>query len=87
MSRRTLSLNTHEPPTNPYLTLYLTPLPSPNLLIDPPGNYVSNWHWQDCVGPIHLRPKRVELAWLSTESNVFGLNEFVDYARGLGVEP
>ncbi|KAG7527823.1 hypothetical protein FFLO_06566 [Filobasidium floriforme] len=53
----------------------------------PGGNYVSNWHWQDCVGPIQDRPKRIELAWLSEESNHFGLNEFVDYARGLGVEP
>lgn len=30
---------------------------------------------------------RTELAWLSTESNKFGTDEFIDYARALGVEP
>jgi alpha-N-arabinofuranosidase len=34
-----------------------------------PGNFVSNYHWQDGIGPIENRPKRIELAWLSTESN------------------
>jgi len=37
----------------------------------PGGNYVSNYHWQDGVGPIKDRPKRVELAWLTTESNQY----------------
>jgi alpha-N-arabinofuranosidase len=35
-----------------------------------PGNYVSNYHWQDGIGPIEDRPKRIELAWLSNESNM-----------------
>ncbi len=33
------------------------------------GNFVSNYHWQDGVGPMEGRPKRLELAWLSQESN------------------
>lgn len=53
----------------------------------PGGNFVSNYHWQDGIGPIEARPKRIELAWLSTESNMFGTDEFIDYARALGVEP
>ncbi|EST07240.1 Alpha-L-arabinofuranosidase, C-terminal [Kalmanozyma brasiliensis GHG001] len=53
----------------------------------PGGNFVSNYHWQDGIGPISQRPKRVELAWLSTETNHFGTDEFIDYCRELKVEP
>lgn len=53
----------------------------------PGGNYVSNYHWIDGVGPIENRPKRMELAWQGVESNFFGTDEFMDYARALGVEP
>ncbi len=53
----------------------------------PGGNFVSNYHWQDGIGPISQRPKRIELAWLSTESNHFGTDEFIDYCRRLKVEP
>ncbi|PWY97771.1 glycoside hydrolase [Testicularia cyperi] len=53
----------------------------------PGGNFVSNYHWQDGIGPIEQRPKRIELAWLSTESNIFGTDEFIDYCRALKVEP
>ena len=34
------------------------------------GNFVSNYHWQDAIGPVETRPKRIELAWLSDESNM-----------------
>jgi alpha-N-arabinofuranosidase len=57
------------------------------LLRWPGGNFVSNYHWQDAIGPIENRPKRVELAWLSTESNLFGTDEFIDYCRALKAEP
>lgn len=53
----------------------------------PDTDFVSNYHWQDGIGPIENRPVRTELAWLSTESNKFGTDEFIDYARALGVEP
>ncbi|OCF32811.1 alpha-N-arabinofuranosidase [Kwoniella heveanensis BCC8398] len=53
----------------------------------PGGNFVSNYHWQDGVGPIADRPKRIELAWLSDESNIFGTNEFIDYCRAADAEP
>lgn len=51
------------------------------------GNFVSNYHWQDGIGPISERPKRVELAWLSDESNRFGTDELIDYCRATGAEP
>ena len=53
----------------------------------PGGNFVSNYHWQDGIGPIEQRPKRVELAWLSSDPNLFGTDEFIDYCRGLKSEP
>lgn len=51
----------------------------------PGGNFVSNYHWEDGVGP--NRTPRMELAWYRLEPNEFGTNEFVDWARKLGTEP
>lgn len=42
----------------------------------PGGNFVSNFFWEDSVGPVGNRPKRLELAWRSLETNEMGLNEF-----------
>ncbi|WWC86548.1 uncharacterized protein L201_001425 [Kwoniella dendrophila CBS 6074] len=57
------------------------------LLRWPGGNFVSNYHWQDGIGPVAQRPKRIELAWLSDESNIFGTDEYIDYCRGVNSEP
>jgi alpha-L-arabinofuranosidase len=53
----------------------------------PGGNFVSNYHWLDGVGPKETRPRVRELAWRSIETNQFGTNEFIDFCRVLGVEP
>lgn len=53
----------------------------------PGGNFVSGYRWEDGVGPPAERPRRVDLAWRSIESNEFGLNEFVEWTRQAGVEP
>lgn len=53
----------------------------------PGGNFVSNYHWLDGIGPVDGRPRRVELAWGAEESNRFGTDEFVAYCRELGAEP
>jgi alpha-N-arabinofuranosidase len=39
----------------------------------------------DGVGP--TRNPRVELAWLKTEPNTFGTNEFIEWCRATDVEP
>jgi len=57
------------------------------LLRWPGGNFVSNYHWQDGIGPYASRPKRVELAWHGVESNLFGTDEFIQYCRKAGCEP
>ena len=33
----------------------------------PGGNFVSNFFWEDSVGPVEERPHRLELAWRSLE--------------------
>ena len=50
----------------------------------PGGNFVSNFYWEDSVGPVEERPKRLELAWRSLEENRVGLNEFISWAREIG---
>jgi len=45
----------------------------------PGGNFVSGFNWEDSVGP--NRPKRLDLAWFTTESNAVGLHEFYDWTK------
>ncbi|MGR0220757.1 arabinosylfuranosidase ArfA [Agromyces sp. ZXT2-6] len=53
----------------------------------PGGNFVSNYHWEDGVGPVDERPARIDLAWRTIEPNTFGTDEFMRWARTAGVEP
>ena len=53
----------------------------------PGGNFVSSYRWEDGVGPVAERPTRLDLAWRSIETNAFGLNEFMNWARQADVEP
>jgi alpha-N-arabinofuranosidase len=53
----------------------------------PGGNFVSSYRWEDGVGPVESRPTRLDLAWHSTETNEFGLNEFMRWCSLAGVEP
>lgn len=52
----------------------------------PGGNFVSNYRWEDGVGPKEQRPCRPELAWGVLETNQFGLNEFADWAKKADTE-
>lgn len=58
-----------------------------SLIRYPGGNFVSNYHWLDGVGPKNERVPRMELAWARLETNIFGTNEFVKYCRAVGSEP
>lgn len=53
----------------------------------PGGNFVSGYHWLDGVGPRDTRPRRMELAWHTVETNQFGTNEFVQWCRRVPTEP
>ncbi|MFH8284459.1 arabinosylfuranosidase ArfA [Streptomyces antibioticus] len=50
----------------------------------PGGNFVSGHRWEDSVGPPDARPRRLDLAWHSTETNRFGLSEYIAFLRKLG---
>jgi len=52
----------------------------------PGGNFVSGYDWVDGVGPRESRPRRLDLAWLSTETNEVGINEFAAWAERAGAE-
>lgn len=59
----------------------------PTIMRYPGGNFVSGYNWEDGVGPPADRPQRLDLAWMSTETNAFGTNEFVEWCRLAGIEP
>lgn len=52
----------------------------------PGGNFVSNFYWEDSVGPVEERPRRLELAWRSLEPNLIGINEFARWCRKADTE-
>ncbi|MBU9721014.1 MULTISPECIES: alpha-N-arabinofuranosidase [Bacillaceae] len=52
----------------------------------PGGNMVSAYNWEDGVGPLENRPKRLELAWRVIETNQVGTNEFVDWTKKVNAE-
>lgn len=53
----------------------------------PGGNFVSNYHWEDGIGPVEKRPKRFDYAWLAEDDNRMGTVEFIKLCRKVGAEP
>jgi len=53
----------------------------------PGGNFVSGYNWLDGVGPKEKRPRVLDRAWNSLETNQFGTNEFVSWCHAVGTEP
>lgn len=51
----------------------------------PGGNFVSGYRWEDGVG--ERRPRRLDPAWRTIETNEFGTNEFIDWCKAAGAEP
>ncbi|MEO7017235.1 MAG: alpha-N-arabinofuranosidase [Leifsonia sp.] len=52
----------------------------------PGGNFVSGFKWEDSVGPREQRPRRLDLAWHSSETNEIGLHEFKSWLDEVGSE-
>ncbi|MWB99849.1 alpha-N-arabinofuranosidase [Agromyces seonyuensis] len=52
----------------------------------PGGNFVSGFRWEDSVGPKDERPRRLDLAWHSTETNEVGLHEFSSWLEKVDSE-
>jgi alpha-N-arabinofuranosidase len=52
----------------------------------PGGNFVSGYRWEDGVGDRAERPRRLDLAWHSLETNEIGLDEFAVWLDKVGSE-
>jgi alpha-N-arabinofuranosidase len=52
----------------------------------PGGNFVSGYDWKDGIGPKADRPRRLDLAWKTVESNQFGIDEFYDWSKKAGTK-
>jgi alpha-N-arabinofuranosidase len=53
----------------------------------PGGNFVSNYVWEDGVGPVADRKPFLDLAWRTVEPNLVGTDEFLQWAEREGIEP
>jgi len=53
----------------------------------PGGNFVSGYNWLDGVGPKQSRPRVLDKAWDTIESNQFGTDEFLAWCKAVGTEP
>lgn len=54
-----------------------------NTIRYPGGNYTSSYRWEDTVGPLSERPRRMNIAWQSIETNQFGLDEFFKWMSSI----
>ena len=52
----------------------------------PGGNYASDYHWEDGVGPRDLRPSTPNPSWPGLNANSVGTDEFLRLAERLGYE-
>ncbi|PIB51707.1 alpha-N-arabinofuranosidase, partial [Pseudomonas sp. 2588-5] len=52
----------------------------------PGGNMVSAYNWEDGIGPRDKRPRRLELAWRTIETNEMGTNEFVAWSKKVNAD-
>lgn len=59
---------------------------APPILRYPGGNFVSGYTWENGIGPRASRPRTLDLAWRSYETNQVGVDEFAKWARRIGSE-
>ena len=52
----------------------------------PGGNFVSGYNWEDGTGPKEKRPRKLELAWSTIETNQVGIDEFQEWAKRANTE-
>ena len=53
----------------------------------PGGNFVSGYNWLDGVGPKQDRPRVLDKAWNSINTNQFGTNEYMAWCKAVGALP
>ncbi|MGB9465768.1 MAG: alpha-N-arabinofuranosidase [Candidatus Acidiferrum sp.] len=53
----------------------------------PGGNFVSGYNWLDGVGPKQERPRILDKAWNSLNTNQFGTDEFMSWCKAAATLP
>jgi len=53
----------------------------------PGGNFVSGYNWLDGIGPKQDRPRVLDKAWNSLNSNQFGTDEFLLWCKLVNTQP
>ena len=53
----------------------------------PGGNFVSGYNWLDGVGPKQDRPRVLDKAWNTLNTNQFGTNEYMAWCKAVGTMP
>ena len=67
--------------------LELTRRVQPTCIRWPGGWFVSDYHWQDGIGPIDKRPALLNRAWMAYTANDFGVDEYKQLCAKLNCEP
>jgi alpha-L-arabinofuranosidase len=53
----------------------------------PGGNFVSGYNWLDGIGPKNERPRVLDKAWNSVNTNQFGTDEFMMWCKAVHTQP
>ena len=53
----------------------------------PGGNFVSGYNWLDGVGPKKNRPRVLDKAWNTIDTNQFGTDELMAWCKAVGSRP
>jgi alpha-N-arabinofuranosidase len=67
--------------------LELTRRLQPSCIRWPGGWFVSDYHWQDGIGPVDKRPTRLNRAWMAYTANDVGIDEYMQLCKKLNAEP
>ena len=56
------------------------------LIRGPGGSFLSQYDWLDGVGPVEQRPRVLDEAWNTIETNRFGTDEFMAWCKAAGAD-
>ena len=59
----------------------------PPVIRYPGGNFASDYHWEEGIGPRENRPVHYDRAWHVEDPNLVGTDEFMEFCRAAGAEP
>ena len=59
----------------------------PSIIRYPGGNFASDYHWEEGIGPRDQRPVHYDRAWHREDPNQVGTDEFMAFCEAVGAEP